>query len=91
MRLLILILLVYLCYRVFKSWMVSHVRLRSGPSEPPRPVDDIMIQDPNCQVYLPKREAVHLKLNGKDLFFCSNTCRDAYIRRQQADTTDPQA
>jgi hypothetical protein len=45
-------------------------------------IDDVMIKDPYCEAYFPKRNAVHLHLNTNDLYFCSKECRDKYIARQ---------
>ncbi len=42
-------------------------------------IDDVMIKDPYCKAYFPKRNAVHLNLNANDLYFCSKECRDKYI------------
>ena len=42
-------------------------------------IDDVMIKDPYCEAYFPKRNAVHLNLNANDLYFCSKECRDKYI------------
>jgi YHS domain-containing protein len=45
-------------------------------------IDDVMIKDPYCEAYFPKRNAVHSSFNGSDLYFCSKECRDKYIARQ---------
>ena len=45
-------------------------------------IDDVMIKDPFCQAYFPRRDAVHLNLNGNDLYFCSKECRDQYMARK---------
>jgi YHS domain-containing protein len=45
-------------------------------------IDDLMVKDPFCEVYFPKRDAVHLKVDGKDLYFCSTECRDNYVASQ---------
>jgi YHS domain-containing protein len=42
-------------------------------------MDDVMIQDPFCEIYFPKKDGVHLRINGKDLYFCSEDCRDKYL------------
>lgn len=83
MRLLIFIGLVYLCYRVLKS------RLFPGAStgnkvfrHNVRNIDDVMVKDPYCGVYFPRRDGVPLKVDGKDLYFCSNECRDKFIASQ---------
>jgi hypothetical protein len=45
-------------------------------------IDDVMLKDPYCQAYFPRRDAVHLNFNGSDLYFCSKECRDQYVARQ---------
>jgi hypothetical protein len=57
MRLLILLGVIYLCYRALKSWM-----LQSGSSKktvfdkPASQIDDVMIKDPYCEIYFPKKD-----------------------------------
>ena len=80
MRLLILIALIYLAYRAIRSWFHHNV-----PLQPPadgnrdRVADDEMIKDPVCDVYFPKRDGLHLNVNGQDIYFCSESCRERYI------------
>jgi YHS domain-containing protein len=50
-------------------------------------IDDIMIKDPYCEVYFPKRTGVHLKHAGEDLYFCSADCRDKFL----AERSEPEA
>jgi YHS domain-containing protein len=45
-------------------------------------INDVMIKDPYCEAYFPKRNAVHLNVKGNDLYFCSKECRDKYIAGQ---------
>ncbi|MBW2591589.1 MAG: hypothetical protein JRE58_01050 [Deltaproteobacteria bacterium] len=51
---------------------------RDGNS--PSEIDDIMVKDPYCQIYFPRRNGIHLHLNGEDLYFCSPECRDNFIK-----------
>jgi YHS domain-containing protein len=44
-------------------------------------MDDVMIQDPFCEIYFPKKDGVHLRINGKDLYFCSEDCRDKFLEK----------
>lgn len=70
-------------YRGLKSWAVRYISntLQGyGRAE----IDDIMIQDPFCEVYFPKREGVHLNAEGSDLYFCSPECRDKFIAAQSS-------
>jgi hypothetical protein len=42
-------------------------------------IDDLMIKDPQCGVYFPRRDGIALKSGGEDLLFCSPECRDKYL------------
>lgn len=79
-RILILVGLGYLAYRFLKSWMFpSRLSPRGVAPQSAGQIDDIMVKDPFCETYFPKRDGVHLKLGGKDLYFCSTNCRDQYL------------
>ena len=76
----ILFVVAYVLYRSLKSWMfptASSSRTVSGKTT--TEIDDVMIKDPFCEAYFPKRNGVHLKFDGKDLYFCSNHCKDRYL------------
>ena len=80
MRLLIIIGVAYLAYRALKSWMLQNVSTeKTVTGETTGEIDDVMVKDPFCQVYFPKRNGVHLKADGEDLYFCSKECRDRFI------------
>lgn len=85
MRLLILLGLIYLGYRALKSYLTSSGLFQKTSSQKPvsgkatREIDDVMIKDPYCEVYFPKRNGVHLKVEGKDLYFCSSECKEKYL------------
>ncbi len=80
MRTLIFILLFYLTYRAVKSWILNNFSIeKNGSGKPPGQIDDIMVKDPYCEVYFPKRNGVHLRINGQDLYFCSSECKEKYL------------
>ncbi|MEA3429076.1 MAG: hypothetical protein U9Q84_07710 [Thermodesulfobacteriota bacterium] len=80
MRFLIIVGLIYFGYKAIKSWMLSGEASKTKVSrEPAGKIDDVMVKDPYCEVYFPKRNGVHLKIDGKDLYFCSTECRDKFI------------
>lgn len=77
----------YLLYRSMKTWMFPDNRPNKNVSDKTaRQVDDVMIKDPLCGTYFPRRNAVHLNLNGNDLYFCSEACRDRYLARRPKET-----
>ena len=88
MRLLIIFFLIYLLYRKVKNWLLAHMTYdRSEEKEPPLTnVDDIMIQDPFCKVYFPKRKGVRL-FEGEQLYFCSISCRDRFLLERKNSKT----
>ena len=81
LRLLIIAGLIYLLYRAFKSWMikVGHRSDGSVDGGDRGAIDDIMVKDPQCHVYFPKRKAVQAAADGEELYFCSAECRDKYL------------
>jgi YHS domain-containing protein len=82
-KFLILFAVGYLLYRAMKSWMFPDARSPKNVSgKATGQIDDVMIKDPFCQAYFPRRDAVHLNLSGNDLYFCSKECRDQYMARQ---------
>ena len=80
MKLLILLLIAYLGYRGLKSWMLQNMPSdKSVSGRASGEIDDVMVKDPFCEVYFPKRNGVHLRHQGGDLYFCSTECKDKYI------------
>ena len=78
-KFIILLVVGYLLYRSMKSWMFPNAKHRKNVSgRAARRVDDVMVKDPYCQAYFPKRNAVYLNSGGDDLYFCSQECRDKY-------------
>jgi YHS domain-containing protein len=82
MRFLIYLLLLYFGYRAVKSWMVKNLP-RQQPDEEldARVADDIMVKDPLCGVYFPKRQGVKIIHEGQELHFCSTRCRDGFLSK----------
>ena len=80
MRLLILLGLIYLCYRALKSWAVqSGLSQRTVSGKATQQIDDEILKDPDCDMYFPKKDGVHLRKDGEDHYFCSTDCRDKFL------------
>jgi YHS domain-containing protein len=47
---------------------------------------DAMVLDPVCSTYLPKSRAVVRRLEGADVYFCSEACAEQYSVRDQGGT-----
>jgi len=70
-------------------WLLYKSVRRMLGGEPPRPrmrrpgpdgVIDVMVQDPQCGTYLPRQEALRAWVRGRECYFCSEECRNAYLR-----------
>ena len=86
-KILILLGVGYLLYRSMRTWMFPDERSRKNvPKRGGGEIDDVMIKDPFCETYFPKRNAVHLNISGNDYYFCSKACRDQYLARQSEKT-----
>ena len=80
MRLILFIIVFYLIWRVLKSWMSDRITTASGESAGSgKELDDIMVQDPYCEVYFPKQSGYRVNKAGEDLYFCSTECRDKFM------------
>ena len=82
-RFIILAVVGYVFYRALKSWMFPAPDASNTVADKNiGKIDDVMIKDPYCEAYFPKRNAVHLNYDGQDLYFCSAACKDKYIADQ---------
>lgn len=80
---LVIIILLYFFYRSVKNWYLSNFsngtsNLKDNPNKKRGRIEGEMIQDPHCNVYFSKSEAVQLELDGKTYYFCSAECRDEF-------------
>lgn len=80
MKLLVLLVIGYFCYRALKNWMIPSSPSRENVSSNiAGEIDDVMIQDSICGVYFPKRNGVSLQVKGEEYFFCSQECKTEFI------------
>jgi uncharacterized protein len=78
-RILVLLVLGYLAFRLARRWLRGRtVSGRMNHRENGR-IDDVMIKDPQCGAYFPRRDGIPLKSAGGGLLFCSRECRDKYL------------
>ncbi len=79
-KLIILLGLIYIFFKIRKVWRRLNIVVnRTDMDKPLNKIDDVMVKDPYCNVYFPKREGIHLRIDGCDMYFCSNKCRDKYL------------
>lgn len=79
-KLILLIALLYFGLKLRRAWLdfkrsQQHVGNRMEINR----IDDVMVKDPFCQAYFPKREGVRHLVDGQELYFCSEECRNGYM------------
>lgn len=82
MRLLILCLLIYLGYRAVKTFGGTG-KPSARPAMPAdrMSVDDIMVKDPACGIYIPRKDGIRETIGGETCYFCSVACREKYLEK----------
>jgi YHS domain-containing protein len=77
-RWIIILIIGYLLFRFLRRFLSSP---KLPERNPPREIQDEMVQDPVCKVYLPKRQAKVLNVpKGTNYYFCSAECRKKFIK-----------
>jgi len=75
-KLLLFCISMYLIFKGAKFFLGLNAsgkkKIFKGPASE---IEDVMIKDPYCNIYFPKREGVHLRHDGKDIYFCSEECK----------------
>jgi len=77
-RLLLLSVLCYLAYTLFRSFMRKLPGQRNTPPAAKSSRGEEMVQDPQCGTYLPRGDALSKTVRGQKHYFCSAACRDAF-------------
>jgi YHS domain-containing protein len=76
-RLIIIVVLGYIAYRVVRSFILK----KELPPIQPKGAIDEMVQDPQCKVYVPMRQAERRIVGGKTYYFCSASCADEFEKK----------
>lgn len=86
LRLLLFTLALYLIISGIRRLFLPPPAARGGKgADRHEPHDELMVQDPQCGRFLTVRDAVPALLHGQRLYFCSQRCRDLYMRTASRD------
>jgi uncharacterized protein len=80
-RLIIIVVALYLLYRVLKGFII---RKPDSGKAPRAEVMDELVQDPECEIYVPKRSSVKRMIGGRVYNFCSDECAKRFEERTKA-------
>ncbi|NJL58537.1 MAG: hypothetical protein HC887_01685 [Desulfobacteraceae bacterium] len=81
-KLLFIGVLAYFGYQAIKPWLSKHISIYVSDGSKTE-VEDMMVKDPQCETFFPKRQGVSAIINGQEVFFCSQECRDKYLGKQE--------
>ena len=79
-RLLLFVILILLLYCGLHYLIKDMAPRRKGPRG--EPDSEELVQDPCCQVYLPRASALKVRISGKDIYFCSQDCLRKFLRSE---------
>lgn len=80
-RLLIYSLLFFFAYRLFRFFVPKGEKEdKSTVTKGGVRVDDVMVKDPACGIYLPKKDAISERTKGETHYFCSEKCVENFKR-----------
>ena len=77
-RVLVVLLVLRLAGRLLTAGRATPRGRRPGRGAEPRS-GGTLVQDPQCGTYLPASRAIAVPSGSNTLYFCSNTCRDAFF------------
>ena len=78
-RLLLWLIVGFIAYTVFQAIKTA---LLKPPGPPPEKTarGEEMEQDPECGTFIPRNDAVKGHHKGETVYFCSDECRDKYLK-----------
>ena len=88
MRLFLFLVLIFLIYYFLKaasSALTGQPKISRGKNKKHNGHDawDELVQDPSCGVYIPRREAIRHRVGKKEVFFCSEECKNKFLNREK--------
>lgn len=79
-RLILGLLLGYVAYRLVRRLKEMFTLTGQNRQAPKMPEPDVLVQDPVCQTFIPRQEALKLTKDGQEFFFCSEGCLKRFQR-----------
>ena len=87
LRLLLLIVIFYLAYRLMKLLLPPGRNRKTDEVGHRQTNREDLIEDPYCHTYVPEGDAFRASIDGKTVHFCSKKCYKQYEkqRKEQAE------
>lgn len=85
-RLVILLLLFYVLYRLVTGGKQESRKKGASQKASQPPTQDVLVEDPVCHVYIPKGQAVTWRRGEVTHHFCSEKCKEEYVNTHSGKT-----
>ncbi len=83
MRILIIAILIYIGFLLFKSTRNKNRAKRIDPDHNSRhSTSDVLVEDPICGTLVPKGQAVRLETSDSIEYFCSDDCCKKFMKEK---------
>ena len=80
LRLLILGVLLYILYRLLFGGKKRRMKAAAQKGRGGQLAGhDVLVEDPICHTYIPKKQALVVQQDDKSYFFCSEKCRETFL------------
>ena len=80
-RLIFYFLFAYVIIKLFRLFLRPAAPRRKVKSPPP--TQGLMVKDEACNTYLPKEDAIRFNFEGREYYFCSNTCKQKFLESKK--------
>lgn len=79
LKIVVLAVLFYILYRL----LFGPKKVKPAPDatfvEDAKSSEDILVEDPVCQTYVPKKQALRAVKDGETYYFCSEKCCQTFL------------
>jgi len=83
-RLIFYLIVAYVIYHFLRLFLSPRRPTRRNTNRPEP--SGVMVKDETCNTYLPREEAILEKAQGKDYYFCSQECRQKFLKQRKTGT-----
>lgn len=83
-KLLIILVAIYIGYKVVMMFKrPKHEGAEGYRMDNTQPKGEDLVQDPFCKTYVPKSQAYVQDVEGRQEYFCSQTCCEKYLSEKK--------
>ena len=85
LRLFFIFLEIYIFYIIWK-FLSSLTEKKEEPTQ--KIVKENLVKDPICGLYIPESKAIKLQVKNKNYYFCSDECKNKFMKELKKDDKD---